>query len=43
VEFARLQLPDGREFPAHTAAAAGLNSIYIEPPAKTEQNKARQR
>ena len=35
VEFTGLKLPDGRTLPIHTASAAGLPTLYVEPkPAK---------
>jgi hypothetical protein len=37
-EFTTLRLPDGREIPTHTVEAMGLNSIYIEPSAKSRKN-----
>jgi hypothetical protein len=51
VEFTGLKLPDGRVLPIHTASAAGLPTLYVEPkppkppkqtktPAPTAKNQA---
>jgi hypothetical protein len=45
VEFAGLKLPDGRTLPIHTASAAGLPTLYVEPkppqpPKPAKQTKA---
>jgi hypothetical protein len=41
VEFTGLKLPDGRTLSIHTASAAGLPTIYVEPkPKPTKQTKA---
>jgi hypothetical protein len=45
VEFTGLKLPDGRTLPIHTASAAGLPTLYVEPkppkpPKPAKQTKA---
>ena len=43
VEFTGLKLPDGRVLPIHTAIAAGLPTLYVEPkpPKPPKQTKTR--